>query len=896
MKIILTHEQADFDALASMLGAYLLDEAAMPVLPRRMNRNVSAFLTLYGRDLPFVEARDLPSGPIEVVTLVDTQSLVTLKGMSKSTEVLAVDHHPTKDDLPDSWDVQTEPLGATTTIFVEALVEQGSVLSPAQATLLLLGIYEDTGSLTYTRTTPRDVQAAAYLLERGASLEITVSFLRHPLTLDQLALYDRLQESAEIHQVQGHQVIVASGDAREMSEEISTLAHKLRDILEPDALFMLVTTRGGVQLVARSTSSQIDVGKIATHFSGGGHDRASAALIRKEEHSFGEDMPLIDAVKAELLRILPGHIRPAITVAQMMSRKPQLISPDTPASEVARKMQRHGYEGYPVVENGQVVGLITRRAVDRALAHKLDKTAASLMMAGEVTIQPGDSIEHFQNLMIDTGWGQIPVVDPESGEIIGIVTRTDLIQTLVPAPLLPGVENLAIQLETALLPARRALIRAVAAEADRQQSALYLVGGFVRDLLLNQPGIDFDLVVEGDAIRLARALAKTLGGRVTSHSRFGTAKWHIGEASSKVSQGLEKSKKASGSLGLLTPDDLPDTLDLVTARTEFYTHPTALPTVERGSIKLDLHRRDFTINTLAVRLDGVHYGELYDYWGGLADLRQGKVRVLHSLSFVDDPTRMLRAVRFEGRFGFQIGSRTLELLLEARPLLAKVSGDRLRHELDSILIEEHASLMMARLDELGLLAAIHPDLTADEWVYQKIKDLPLEEPAPEWEMDGSIRNTHWRLALAYTLWLLRRDPHSVRSAARRLKLRAALADACLAASQLNTELSGLVSQPPSQIVLRLDGVPALALYANCLAADDPAVQSVLEKYVSRWRHITPQTTGDDLRKKGLPPGPGYRSILMTLRTAWLDGMIESAEQEEQMLNELLSEGNIDETP
>ncbi|MDX1436189.1 MAG: CBS domain-containing protein, partial [Anaerolineales bacterium] len=495
--------------------------------------------------------------------------------------------------------------------------------------------------------------------------------------------------------------------------------------------------------------------------------------------------------------------------------------------------------------------------------------------------------------MIDTGWGQIPVVEPRSGEIIGIVTRTDLIRTLAPAPLLPGVENLAVQLETALPPARRALIRAVAAEAGRQQAALYLVGGFVRDLLLGQPGLDFDLVVEGDAIKLARSLAVKLGGRVTSHARFGTAKWHIGEAAAVV-QGLERAAPG-GPSEPLTPEDLPATLDLVTARTEFYTHPTALPTVERGSIKLDLHRRDFTINTLAVRLEGAHYGELYDYWGGLADLRNGEVRVLHSLSFVDDPTRMLRAVRFEGRFQFKISTRTLELLEDARPLLAKVSGDRLRHELDSILMEEQASLMLARLDELALLDAIHPSLQGDEWLYRKIKDLPHEPPASEWGIDDGLRSTPWRLALAYILWLLRQDPASVESAARRLKLRASLADACLEASQLRPDLPDLVSRPPSRIVQRLDGVPRLALYANRLAADDRLVRSVLDDYAARWRKISPRTTGDDLRERGLPPGPAYRSILRELRAAWLDGVIETEEQERQMLDELIADRSTDET-
>ncbi len=654
MHIILTHEQADFDALASLLGAHLLDESAVPVLPRRINRNVRAFLTLYGQSLPFIEARDLPSEPIVTVTLVDTQSMISVKGMSETPRVFVVDHHSPRADLPPGWTLTTETLGATTTLFVESFPERGCVLTTVQATLLLLGIYEDTGGLTYTRTTARDIRAAAYLVEQGASLEIAADFLQHPLSLPQQALYDDLRAAAETHLIHGHHVILATGDARELQEEISTVAHKLRDLLEPDALFLLAKTRGGVQLIARSTNDLIDVGMIAAHFKGGGHDRASAALIRPESQpALQEGENLLAAVKAELLGILPQVIRPAMTVTKIMSRGLTVIAPNTPVDEVARRMQRYGYEGYPVVDNGQVIGLLTRRAVDRALAHKLNLTAASLMDAGSVTVQPGDSIEYLQNLMIDTGWGQIPVVSPENGEIIGIVTRTDLINTLAPEPKLPGDQNLAGRLETALPPGRLALLKAAARAAHEQHAALFIVGGFVRDLLLDRPSLDFDLVVEGDAILLARALSKQYGGRVTSHARFGTAKWHIAAERSGLARRLAAQAADLQAAALeLDPGKLPETLDLVSARTEFYNYPTALPTVERGSIKLDLHRRDFTINTLALRLDGFHYGELHDYWGGLNDLYAGLVRVLHSLSFVDDPTRMLRAVRFEGRFEF----------------------------------------------------------------------------------------------------------------------------------------------------------------------------------------------------------------------------------------------------
>jgi tRNA nucleotidyltransferase (CCA-adding enzyme) len=476
----------------------------------------------------------------------------------------------------------------------------------------------------------------------GASLQIATEFLNHPLSKAQQELYDILRANAQTLKIHGQMVILAIADAGSLDEEFSSVAHKLRDLLDPDALFVLIATRGAIQMVARSTSNNIDVAEIAAHFGGGGHDRAAAGLIKDRQ---------LDEVQSELIQVLQDSIHPSITVFQIMSPRPQLLSPDTPVEEAARRMQRYGYEGYPVVSDGKVVGLLTRRAVDRALAHRLNLNAASLMNAGQHTVKPDDSIDSLQHIMTETGWGQIPVVQPESGEIIGIVTRTDLIKSLALQPRIAGRQNLGNRLEAVLPVARFVLLKAVSQVAYKQRAALYIVGGFVRDLLLERPSLDFDLVVEGDAIQLARALVRQYGGRVTSHTRFGTAKWHLGALKEDSAFPPDKIQLL---IGQEPASDLPESLDFVTARTEFYTHPTALPTVERGSIKLDLHRRDFTINTLALRLDGHHYGELHDYWGGLIDLRHGVVRVLHSLSFVDDPTRILRAVRFEQRFNFAI--------------------------------------------------------------------------------------------------------------------------------------------------------------------------------------------------------------------------------------------------
>lgn len=853
MKLILTHEQADFDALASLFGASLLDEASVPVLPRRINRNVRSFVTLYGADFSFLDPRDLPQEKVESVTLVDTQSLITLKGMGPKTAVRVIDHHPHRNRIPENWSITIDEIGATTTLLVEAMQIHDGHLTSLQATLLLLGIYEDTGSLTYARTTPRDVRAAAWLLECGANLKVAANFLNPPLSDDQRKLYEELLDHAQTHYINGHRIIVACGDARELDEEISTLAHKLRDLLDPDALFVLVSTLEGVRLVARSTSDAVDVSKITTEFGGGGHDRAAAALVRFED---GKQVGALEKACSKLLRLLPAHVQPSVTVAQIMSRGPQLLEPGTPVRDVAQLMQRTGFEGYPVVENEKVVGLLTRRSVDRAVAHKLNLTAASLMEAGAVTVHPEDSLQHLQTCMTDSGWGQVPVID-EDGRVVGIVTRTDLLKILAPPAAQGELKNLAVRLEKALPRGQVELIRRVADEALGNRMAIYIVGGFVRDLLLEYPSHDFDIVVEGDAMELGRALGKKYGGRVTTHRRFGTAKWFLPDA---VDQGFE-------------------TLDLISARTEFYEHPTALPTVARGSIKLDLHRRDFTINTLALRLDGHHYGELHDHWGGLADLERGVVRVLHSLSFVDDPTRMLRAVRYEQRYGFEIETRTHQLMDEARPMLEKLSPERARHEFDRILDEPGWFEMLTRLEDLGLLKAIHPELVKPTAKYL----LPSENDLASYQLPGLLSP---KRTLAWLLWLTPNNSALIKKFSQRLRFPAALTKLLLAASSLYANFSVLKEAKPSQWVNRLNDVPEFVVYALSFFADDE-LKRMLNAYLKTWQFVSPVTTGHELKELGLPPGPQYQNILRELRAAWLDGEISSVEQEQETLKSLL---------
>ncbi len=866
MDVILTHENADFDALASLLGASKLFPAAVPVLPRRINRNGRAFLALYGAELPFVAPRDLPRGRrrIKRAILVDTQGLTTLKGMGRNLQVDIIDHHELDRELPPGWSFSGEPLGAATTLLVEGIAARALRLSRIEATLLLLGIYEDTGSLSYQGTTARDVRAAAWLLERGASLSVADKFLHHPLAPEQRELYERLLEQSETHEIEGHTVIVAWATADEFSDEISTLAHKLRELLEPEALFVLVALDGGkrVQLVARSASDDIDVSAVATHFGGGGHKRAAAALIRRRS---------LQAVRRELVELLAQVVRPSATVAQVMSLGVQVLSPQDTVASAAERMQRTGHEGYPVVAEGRVIGLLTRRAVDRALQFEMGGVpVAQVMEAGSVTVNSHDSIARLQQTMIESGWGQIPVV--EEGRIVGVVTRTDLIALWGAPPQPSGRRDVVPLLEQALAAPVLALVRRISQEAHDMGFVPYFVGGLVRDLLLGGAVVDVDLVVEGDGIALARRLVADLGGRMTAHRQFGTAKW------------IPAPETWQRVAGEIPSAPMPASVDFATARTEFYTHPTALPQVERSSIRQDLHRRDFTINTLAIRLDPDHWGELVDFYGGEHDLENRVIRVLHSLSFVDDPTRMLRAARLEARLGFHLDPRSAELIADALPFLRRVSGDRIRHELAQLFAEREPERALCRLEELGILPYIHPDLHCDRWIKARFSALRTILRSQVWELgpeDGFF--VHLAL-LAYRL-----DGAALEELISRLKVKRDEAGDLRLLSELRAGSPQLgKARRPSVVYHLLQPYPARVLAVAWIATDRKKLRGRLLRYQTEWRLVETELDGDDLKEMGLSPGPLFGRLLGALRDARLNGKVRTRQEEEALVKKLLS--------
>nr|MBN1228333.1 CBS domain-containing protein [Anaerolineae bacterium] len=873
MDVIVTHDNADFDAIAAQLAAHKLMPEALPLLSNRLNRNVRHFITLYLDALPYITTKELPKTEIDRLIVVDTQTIQTIRGANDNTDIHIIDHHDPREAPDPSWHIALENTGATTTILVEQVREQQIPLSPIEATTMLLGIYEDTGALTYRSTTPRDAYASAWLLERGALLDVVQEFLHYDLGDDQLALFEALQENARTYTIEGHPVVIATASAPDLVEEIATLAHRLRDLLDPEAVFLLVDLGHHIQMVARSTSDSLDVGQITEQFGGGGHNRAAAAIIR--------DITLAEA-KERLLRILTDSLQPALTVADLMSQGVQTLSPETRARDAAKQMQKYGHEGFPVVEDNQVIGLLTRRAVDRAIGHGLDGVRINqIMEAGSVSVRPSDSIHVLQDAMMQSGWGQIPVIDQNS-TILGVVTRTDLIKQMGHTkPLQPMPDIVSEILDKHLPPVLTALIREMGRVAHDWGYALYMVGGGVRDLLLKQQTTDIDIVVEGDAVTLAQALSARFGGETRTHAQFSTGKWLLSDAVWQcIAEELEISPANIAS------SNLPEHIDFATSRTEFYDAPTVLPEVERSSIKLDLHRRDFTINSLAFRLDPDNFGRLLDFYSGMADLKAGSIRVLHSLSFVDDPTRILRAARFEQRLGFTIEPRTAELIADAIPLLNRVSSERIKHELESILAEQYPERVFCRLDQLGALQAIHPELTCREWVFSAFRALRYAVHHPVW---SGIPDDFDPELPYFALLTLNLSLPALHELCRRIRVRQTTVDMLDCVHNLYNQLDAL-EHPlrPSELDAFFNRASDETLLTLWAAAANAMIRDQIVEYASRLRHISPIATGNRLKELGLQPGPVFGAILKLLRAAWLDGEITSTREEEKLLQEIVS--------
>ena len=850
MDVIVSHTNTDFDALGAMLAARRLYPGAAIALSGSLNRNVREFYRLHADELALLEPGRLDPASIRRLIVVETvhpERLGEYERVARDpgVEVVVFDHHA--GEAPD-W-VRPENLvlsedGALTTTMVGILAERELAVTPLEATVFALGIHEDTGSLGYPGVGVRDAEALAWCLRHGARQEAVAQYLRSPLSEEERALLDALVSALEAESVAGLEVLLASVSWPVYVDGVSNLAHKIVDLTDALALVCLVEMDGRVFCVVRTRLPELDAAAIAAALGGGGHQQAASAVHRG---------PLAEA-RELVLAALPGAARPLPTAAEIMSRPARFVGPESPVSEAMVVCQRHRQSGILVGDEGHLAGHVTREHLDQAIAHGLSHAPVKSVMSSEVVTCSEDTpLPELTRLLRSSDAGRVAVV--RGNEVVGVVARSDLLQALGEPPARhEPEEGHDLRQRLLALPGLERVFEAVQAVGEGFEG-VYLVGGAVRDLLMDEPSFDVDIAVEGDGIAFGRSLATALGGRVVPHDKFGTAVvLHDGGR-----------------------------IDVATARTEFYDYPGALPAVEQASIREDLYRRDFTINALAVSLKGEDFGRLVDFFGGLRDLEERVVRVLHNLSFIDDPTRLFRALRYENRYGFRMESHTQGLARACveMELVGELSSARLRDELEALLSEEEVAGTLRRLGELRLDQAIHPHLAADEDAVELVAELDelRQRFAPETPL--------WRPRLAA---LARRlPPDELYSWFERLRLRRRdadrIADAVTVAPRLR-EVVAATDEPAALRALAEPHDPDGLLLVMAGAGDD--VRARLERYFEELRDVHLEISGADLAELGLGESPQVGVVLEEVLRRKLNGEVEGREAELAAARELIA--------
>ncbi|BCS95072.1 poly(A) polymerase [Desulfoluna limicola] len=870
LTVITTHINADFDGISSVLAAHKLYPGSVVVLPNAGEKKnlknffISSLLYLFNMK----RISDITEKKVSRVVLVDTRDLSRLGEMApiiqdQAPEIHIFDHHPDQaGDLAGELEV-IRPVGATATILVTLIQEKGISLSKEEATIICLGIYEDTGSFTYASTTPEDFQATAYLVSMGANLDIVSSLIAKELDPAQVSLINDMLHRSERRMINGVEVTLVSLSLEEYIPDLATLVQKMMRMENLGVLFVLAGMGNRIHVVARSRLPEVDCGAILTELGGGGHPFAASTVVR--------NMPLAQ-VEEKLGALLSSLVKPIRTARHLMSSPAITIAPLLPLSEASRLLTRYNINALVVTdfhdESETLRGYITRQVIERALSHNLGNYPVQEFMSSTVAVgNPDTDFNTLVDKIIGNKQRLLPIL--ETGRLVGVVTRTDLLNLLVyskeharPAgdevslePHYPKQKPIISLMRERLSQEILDLLKKIGEVADSMGFGVYVVGGFVRDLLLRRKNDDVDIVIEGEGITFAKAFAEMMGARINTYSKFGTSV-------------------------IIFPDGFK--VDVATARMEYYTAPAALPEVETSSIKLDLYRRDFTINTLAIRLSPEGFGTLTDFFNAQRDIKEKRIRILHNLSFVEDPTRVFRAIKFEQRFGFTIGKVTREMIKNAIHLdvFRELGGLRVFNEFRQILEEENPIPAILRIFDLGLMKIIHPGIEKHNDLIDQLDEakkvlawhdlMYTDEPIERW--------------VIYFLTLLSQcDREISEEVAKRLMLapkhKKLITGDRFHARNAYTWLTYSLPATNSDLHRKLSPLRAeLLLYIMAVSANEE-IKKAISHYMSQLRHISLSIMGRDLKEMGLKPGPLYSRILEETLAAKLDGTLDDRDDE-----------------
>lgn len=865
--VITSHMNADFDAVASMLAAQKLYPEAVVLFPGSQEKNLrDFFISSMSYLFNMADAGTIDFSAVKRLILVDTRRQDRLKAVAgllnqEGMEIHIYDHHPAlENDIRGNVEhiMQT---GATVTILSKIIQERKIVITPDEATIMALGIYEDTGSFTYASTTEQDFQMAAFLLSSGANLNTISNLVTKEISPDQITWINELLNEMTCHKINGYDISVSTISSPDWITDLAAIVQKVVKIENLDVFFAIALMGNKIQIIARSRIPQVDVGKILSTLGGGGHPFAASATI--------SNFPLAQ-VEQQLLDTIQQTVKVSLVAKELMSAPAITIESHISCREAATTMARYNVNALLVLEPGthRILGYTTRTVMDKVLYHKLEDLEVKEYMTTEIsTISPRADIREIEAKIIGGKQRLLPVIEDDT--LLGVVTRTDLLNFLVQdnndaRNFQKGAEiyehhtrkrNVKRLLDERLSKQEAALLRKIGAAGDKLGINLFVVGGFVRDLLLYRKVDDMDIVVEGDGISFARAFALLCKGRCNSHKKFGTAV-------------------------VVLPDGFK--VDVASARREYYKFPAALPTVEMSSIKLDMFRRDFTINTMAIQLNQEKFGTLIDFFGAQRDLKDKTIRTIHNLSFVEDPTRVFRAIKFANRFDFTIGKLTSNLIQNAVKVnfFKNLSGLRVFSELRQILEEDDPIPAIKTLETYGLERVIHPCLAFDN---QTVVLLEEVKKALAWHDLLFLDTPYLRWSIYFMVMIRLCSPKIVLEIADRLKFspthqRIILNERIKAEQRLEI----LEANPPKSNS-RLHSIlkpfrTELILYMMACAKKEET-RKALSLFYTKLREIKVLIRGDNLITLGVPPGPEFKRIMASVLKARLDHQVTTLENE-----------------
>jgi len=866
--VITTHINADFDAVASLLAAQKLYPDSVVVFPGSQEKKLrDFFVSSMAYLFKMADINTINMSSVSRLVLVDTAQSSRIGAFSEicgnnDLEIHIFDHHPKAvGDLESCMEIR-DKAGATVTLITEIIKNRGIDLSPEEATILCLGIYEDTGSFSFSSTTERDFLAAAFLLSKGASLNTISDIIAREINPFQLSVLNDMIQAAERRRINGVEIVITKISSEKYINDLAYLTHKMVKMESIDVIFTLAQIDSKILIVARSRIAEVNVAFILSFFGGGGHAYAASATVKNTTQT---------DIELSLIDILLKNVRSSKTARALMSSPAIKTTQEVVCDDAAKILTRYNVNALVIIESNEkvekLIGFITRQVIDKAISHGLGHLPVREYMNPEiVSVHPDADLSEIHSKIIASNQRILPIV--ENNLVIGVVTRTDLIKTLDEfnestsfsssdneSRSVPKTKNMTSFMKERLPGSLLKLLANIGEIASETGYNAYVVGGFVRDLLLYEKNFDIDIVIEGDGIAFAQKFGDLHKAHVHTYTKFGTAV-------------------------ITMPDGFK--IDVASARLEYYQHPGALPTVERSSIKLDMYRRDFTMNTLAIQLNPEKFGVLIDFFTGQKDIKDKVIRVIHNLSFVEDPTRIFRAIRFEQRFGFTIGKLSSSLIQNALKMdfINNLSGIRIFSELKLILEEDNPVQAIQRIYDLGLMNAIHPALVRDKYITErfsavkKVFDwyelLYLEEPVKRWTVYFMvlIRYTNLEISEAICKRMELPPKHSRLFCQERLK-----ALSCLHWIETNPSVKN------HEIFHKLTSLKTESILFMMSATNDETAQKTISRFYTTLKNEVCLLAGKDIVEMGLEPSPEIGKILLNILNRRLDGEIKTREEE-----------------